>query len=56
MRFKNFKITDLDIFVAIGESKKRQYILTTNLQGKITGFRMFLKEKNKGYFLIYGDE
>ena len=40
----------------IGEFKKRMYLCTFNKKGNITGFRKFIKEKNEGYFLIYGDE
>ena len=58
MRFKNFMFIDSSnsFFMAFGESKKRQYILTATKKGKITGFQKFVKEKNEGYFLIYGDE
>ena len=58
MRFKNFIFTNNSnsFFMALGESKKRQYILTATKEGKITGFQKFIKEKNEGYFLIYGDE
>lgn len=58
MRFKNFMFTDKNngFFMALGESKKRQYILTATKEGKITGFQKFIKEKDEGYFLIYGDK
>ena len=58
MRFKNFMFTNSSnsFFMALGESKKRQYILIATKEGKITSFQKFIKEKNKGYFLIYGDK
>jgi len=58
MRFKNFIFTDDNnsFFIAFGESKKRKYILIATKEGKITGFQKFIKEKDEGYFLIYGDE
>jgi len=59
MRFKLFKMTDKGNILfnfLLGESRKRQYIATWDNENKITGFRMFKKREDEGYFLIYGDD
>ena len=59
MRFALRKFTSGENFLFncfIGESKKRMYLCTFDKKGNITGFRKFIKEKNEGYFLIYGGE
>ena len=56
MRFKLFRMVNTphgDFYMFLGESKKRQYIFTANLDGKATGFRKFDKKKEEDYFLIY---
>lgn len=40
----------------IRESKKQMYIMSFDENNKITGFKTFQKEKDEGYFFIYGDE
>lgn len=44
-----------DFYLFIGESKKRMYLMTAKEDGSITGYRMFPKQKDEGYFLIYDE-
>ena len=58
MRFKMYQMINTpsgDFGVFLGESKKRQYIMTWDKNGKITGFKKFKKECEK-YFLLDGGD
>ena len=59
MRFKMFQMINTpigDFGMFLGESKKRQYIMTWDKNGNIMGFKKYNKEKGEGYFLIYDEE